>query len=165
MLSSNIKTQMLFNEYFVSQARFDGGRWCCVKTHMRACSLSLSLSCLLRILLKFWIIIDLSGIAHHHLKGMSLCLTKNHAMKMYGGSRGIVPPFLTLVLWRWVVSFTPQLLYPQVESLVPIGQEAGWTPHQVWMLWSRDKSLAPVRNWTPNFQPLACRYTDSLTVT
>jgi hypothetical protein len=35
--------------------------------------------------------------------------------------------------WRWVVSFTPRPLYPPgKEPLLPIGQEAGWSPEPVW---------------------------------
>jgi hypothetical protein len=43
---------------------------------------------------------------------LSLCLTKHEAMKMYWGSRRIVPPIIDLTTrWRWVVSFTS--LYPR----------------------------------------------------
>jgi hypothetical protein len=38
-----------------------------------------------------------------------LFLTKHHAMKTYWGSRRITR-------WRWMVSFTPRLLYPQGKS-------------------------------------------------
>jgi len=35
-------------------------------------------------------------------------LLKNHAMKMYWGSRGITPCILNLsTRWRWMVRFTP----------------------------------------------------------
>jgi hypothetical protein len=40
--------------------------------------------------------------------------------------------------WRWLHSFMP---------LEP-----------VWTLWSREKSLAPARNWTLAVQPTACHY-------
>jgi hypothetical protein len=39
-------------------------------------------------------------------------------MKAYWGSGGIVPRILDLcTTWRWVVSFKPLPLYPQVQSL------------------------------------------------
>jgi hypothetical protein len=46
-----------------------------------------------------------------------LCLTKHHSMKAYSASGGIAPRILNLgTRWRWVVSFTPQPLYPQGKS-------------------------------------------------
>jgi hypothetical protein len=48
---------------------------------------------------------------------LSLCLTKYHAMKTYWRSRSITPHILDLdTRWKWLVSFTPQSLYPQVKS-------------------------------------------------
>jgi hypothetical protein len=48
---------------------------------------------------------------------LSLCLTKHHAMKAQWGSVGIAPLILwPRNRWRWVVSFTPQPLYPQGKS-------------------------------------------------
>jgi hypothetical protein len=48
---------------------------------------------------------------------LSLCLSKHHAMKTNSGSEGIAPRILDLgTIWRWVVSFTPQPLYPQGKS-------------------------------------------------
>jgi hypothetical protein len=46
---------------------------------------------------------------------LSLCfLTEHHALKAYWGSGGITPHILNLgTKWRWVVNFTPRLLYPQ----------------------------------------------------
>jgi hypothetical protein len=35
---------------------------------------------------------------------------------------------------------------PEKEALVSIVQEDGWAPYLVWMLWNREKSLAPARN-------------------
>jgi hypothetical protein len=37
-------------------------------------------------------------------------------------------------------------LPPEKEPLVPIGEEAVQVPEMVWMQWSREKSLAPVKN-------------------
>jgi hypothetical protein len=48
---------------------------------------------------------------------LSLCLTKHHAMKTYWGSGSIAPCIPDLgTKWRGVVSFTPQLLYPQGKN-------------------------------------------------
>jgi hypothetical protein len=48
---------------------------------------------------------------------LSLCLTKHHAMKTYWRSGGITSHILDLsTRWRWVVSFTPWLLYPQGKN-------------------------------------------------
>jgi hypothetical protein len=45
------------------------------------------------------------------------CLTKHHFMKKYLGSGGVAPRILELgTRWRWVVSFTPQPLYPQGKN-------------------------------------------------
>jgi hypothetical protein len=37
-------------------------------------------------------------------------------------------------------------LTPGEESLVPTGQEAGWAPELVWVLWSTEKYVAPAGN-------------------
>jgi len=52
---------------------------------------------------------------------LSLCLTKHQAMKTYWRS------ILDLgTRWRWVVSFTPQPLYPQGNSpWYPLGRRLG----------------------------------------
>jgi hypothetical protein len=43
-----------------------------------------------------------------------LCLTKHHAIKTYWLGGSIPPPIIGLgIRWRWVVSFTPQPLYPR----------------------------------------------------
>jgi hypothetical protein len=40
---------------------------------------------------------------------LSLCLTKHHAMKIYGQSGGIAPRILNLgTAWRWMLSFMPR---------------------------------------------------------
>jgi hypothetical protein len=71
--------------------------------------------------------------------------------------------FLDLgIRWRWVVSYIPLPLYnpsPGKESLVPIGQLAGWAPESVWMLRAREKSCT-VRNQTCVIQPIARHYTN-----
>jgi len=37
----------------------------------------------------------------------------------------------------------PQLSYFQGRTPAPIEKETRWTPALVWMLWKREKSLAP----------------------
>jgi hypothetical protein len=57
--------------------------------------------------------------------------------------------------WRWVVSFTPLPLYPQVKS--------PWYPEPFWTRWWREKFPAPCREsnpTTPIVQPVAQLYTD-----
>jgi len=48
---------------------------------------------------------------------LSLCFTKNHALKTYSGSGDIASHILYVgTRWRWVVSFTPRPLYPQRKN-------------------------------------------------
>jgi hypothetical protein len=48
---------------------------------------------------------------------LSLCLNKHHTMKTYWGSARLEPRILTLATrLRWVVSFTPRLLYSLGKS-------------------------------------------------
>jgi hypothetical protein len=49
----------------------------------------------------------------------------------------------------------PAALFPWKEPPVPIVQEAALAPEPVWMLWSREKCLAPAGNPTPAAQPVA----------
>lgn len=50
--------------------------------------------------------------------------------------------------WGWVVSFMLWLLWHlEKECLLPIAQGTMWTPEPIWMLWRRDRYLAPARNW------------------
>jgi hypothetical protein len=60
---------------------------------------------------------------------LSLCLTKHRAMKTYWESGNIGPRIIDLgTRWRWVVSFTPRLLYPQGKSpLYPLDRRPGRT--------------------------------------
>jgi hypothetical protein len=68
-------------------------------------------------------------------------------------SGGVVPPFLASALDRgewsaWGSSrFTPGETAP--------GKGDGWTPALVWMLWSREISLASAGNRTPAVHPVA----------
>jgi hypothetical protein len=51
------------------------------------------------------------------------------------------------ICWRWVVSFTPWLLYtPCKGPLVPIKQESDWALERVWTVWRRKKSLVIARS-------------------
>jgi hypothetical protein len=45
---------------------------------------------------------------------------------------------------------SPAALFPGKESMVPIGQEAGWTPEPVWTRWWREKFSVPTRTRTPD---------------
>jgi hypothetical protein len=58
---------------------------------------------------------------------VSLCLTKHHTRKAYWGSVGIALRILVLgTKLKWVVSFTPQPLYPQGKSpLYPLVRRLG----------------------------------------
>jgi hypothetical protein len=48
---------------------------------------------------------------------LSLCVTKHHAMKTYGGNGGVAPRILDFgTRWRWVVSFTPRPVHLQGKS-------------------------------------------------
>jgi hypothetical protein len=75
------------------------------------------------------------------------------------GSGGMVPHILNLCTrWRWVVSFTPRLLYyPEQKTLKPTGQEAGWILEPIWTRWRREKIPfhVPARNRTPVVQPVS----------
>jgi hypothetical protein len=44
----------------------------------------------------------------------------------------------------------PAVLPPEKEPLAPIGQDAGWAPGLVWMLWQREKFPATARIQTPD---------------
>lgn len=48
-----------------------------------------------------------------------------YAMKAHRGIRGIVP-LTSIIRWRWMVDFTPQLHYPRERTRVHSHQEAGW---------------------------------------
>lgn len=92
-----------------------------------------------------------------------IILVLNHAMKMAGGSGGIVAPFLISALdaSEWSASTASSLTK---QPLVPIVHQAGWTPGLVWMLWRREQSLTPSRNGILNPQVTGSHpnhYTDS----
>jgi hypothetical protein len=74
-----------------------------------------------------------------HVEGkLCLCLINEASRhKDVWGSEGIAPPFLTSALDGGEWSY-PCHLTPPKQPLVPITQEAGWTPELIWMLWRRE---------------------------
>jgi hypothetical protein len=72
-------------------------------------------------------------------------------MKEYWGSGGTAPHICDLdTRWRRVLSFTLRPLYSQERALVPIEQEAGWVPEQVWKRWWGENFPAPAGTRTPD---------------
>jgi hypothetical protein len=64
----------------------------------------------------------------------SLCLTKYHAMKTYGGI-GCIPPCILNLFnrWRWVVSFTHRPLHPRGKmSKYPLDRRLDGPQSQSW---------------------------------
>jgi hypothetical protein len=57
--------------------------------------------------------------------------------------------------WRWVVSLTPQPLYPRYPLDRRLGGPQSWPGR-----YAEEKNLAPAGNRTPAVQPVARRYTD-----
>jgi hypothetical protein len=51
-------------------------------------------------------------------------------------------------------------LPPGKSAPAPIGQEAGWSPEPVWMMYRREKPLAPAGIQTQTIQPVAHHYTN-----
>jgi hypothetical protein len=80
------------------------------------------------------------------------------------GSGYIHSHFLDLdTSWRWVVSFTPLLLYPQGKNpWHQLDRRLGWAPEPVWTTWRGENSW-PYQDSKSNpsvIQPLASHYTD-----
>jgi len=72
---------------------------------------------LLLLLLKHDVKVLPETLFHISKTKLSLCLIKYHAMKTYWGVEIQLHTFFDLgTRWRWVVSFTPQPLYPQGKS-------------------------------------------------
>jgi hypothetical protein len=95
---------------------------------------------------------------------LSLCLAKHHAMKMYWGVEVKLNAFLTSALdGGWVVSYTPRPLYPQGKSpWYPLDRRLGG-PQSRSERGAEERNSQPRRESnprTPNFQPVAQRYTD-----
>jgi len=53
----------------------------------------------------------------------------------------------------------PYLLHTQERTLIPIEQEAGWTPAMIWTVLVKIISLTPAGIQTPD-QSVASHYTD-----
>jgi hypothetical protein len=47
----------------------------------------------------------------------------------------------------WMASFPPRSIYPRKTVLLPVNKESGWVPKLAWMLWRKEKSLAPTGHW------------------
>jgi len=72
----------------------------------------------------------------------------NHTMKTYGK----VKVWLHLATRRrWVVSFTPWLLYPRRK----IPQYSVWDPEPVWTQWRREEIPSPSEIKPPVIKPIA----------
>jgi hypothetical protein len=86
---------------------------------------------------------------------LCLCLTKDHAMKMYWGSGGIAPRIFDLsTRWRWVVSFTTRPLYPQRKNpRYPLDRRLGGPRSRSGCSGEEKNSQPP-----PGIEPLEPRY-------
>jgi hypothetical protein len=85
-------------------------------------------------------------------------------MKAYWGSGGITPRILDLgTRWRWVVSFTPQLIYPQGKSpWYPLDRRLGGPQNRSGRA-GEEKNSQPLPGLEPQIiQPVAQRYTTEL---
>jgi hypothetical protein len=91
-------------------------------------------------------------------------LTEHHALKAYWGSGGIAPCILDLrTRWKWVVSFTPQLLYPQGKCpRYPLDRRLGG-PQSQSGCGGKEKISQPLPGLEPPIiQPIAQCYTTEL---
>ena len=61
--------------------------------------------------------------------------------------------------WRWVVKATLRSLYLRDRTPVPLVEEAGWNPGQVWTQVEKKKFLAFTGFEPRSVQPVARRYT------
>jgi hypothetical protein len=60
-------------------------------------------------------------------------------MKTYGEWSYNSPILKLNTRWRWLVSFTPMLIYPvRNEFTVPIAYQAGWDIEVDWTLWKEN---------------------------
>ena len=59
--------------------------------------------------------------------------------------------------WGRLGNATPRPLYPMLDDPVPIVQDRGWDPRQLYM---GTKNPAPIRVRTPHRPARSCRYTD-----
>jgi len=84
---------------------------------------------------------------------LSLCLTKHHAMKTYWRNEEIAPRILNRgTRWMWVVSYTPQSLYPLVKRPRYLLVRRLGGPHSRSGLGDekkkKDPIIVPDENWT-----------------
>jgi hypothetical protein len=64
----------------------------------------------------------------------------------------IIPLIFNLsTSWRCVVSCTPQLLYTQQRTPLPIENQAGWAPELFWAFWRIEKFVIPIGIQTMDF--------------
>ena len=78
----------------------------------------------------------------------------------HGKSRDMFALILNVgISRRWVVNFTPWLLYHCVGTLVPISYEVWLAPEIVLIVRRREKSFDPNRSWTTDLLPLALQPT------
>jgi hypothetical protein len=77
-------------------------------------------------------------------------------MKAYWGSGGITPRILDLgTRWRWVVSFTARLLYPQGKSPWYLLDRKLGGPHRIFRRGDQEKNSALAGNQTLFVQSIA----------
>jgi hypothetical protein len=79
-----------------------------------------------------------------------------HTMRAYRGRRGISLPILDGR--RCVVKLHKSAALPMERTLVPMEQEAGWSPELVWAILENRKPLPGFKPQT--IQPVATRYTE-----
>jgi hypothetical protein len=93
----------------------------------------------------------------------AIFLTEHHSMKVYWGSGGIAPRILDLgTKRRWVVSFTPRLLYPR-ERTSRSHCRGGWVgPTAGLDAVVKKKIPSPYRTWTRYHPAHTQRYTAEL---
>jgi len=89
-------------------------------------------------------------------------LNKHDDMQTYGGG-GIAPRILNLITrWSWVISFTTQPSYPQVESHYPLPRRMFGSSGRPRSGGQREKNpfIASAGNRNPVFKPKPSHYTD-----
>jgi hypothetical protein len=90
---------------------------------------------------------------------LSLCLTKRHAMKTYGGSVGTAPRILDLgTRLRWVLRFTPRPLYPRGKSSwYPLDRRLGGPQSRSWH-GGEEKNSQPLPAIEPRSSSIELQY-------
>lgn len=89
---------------------------------------------------------------HHNMSHFKYCQSTGkvipvHTVQAYGGVEGKLHSFCTFVLegheWQTSCPTCFTKLSPLEKILVPINLVGGEAPQNVWILWRREKSLAP----------------------